>query len=190
MVKLSKVKLAAAAAGLAFMIGIAGLAHAAGFFPFGNPQAVTGLETVPMDTNLPQGMNPATESLPLMTIIAGTNTTVNNATSFTISAANLAPSAQNTVLLTGAPSAAQTVTTPTAALLIAQLQTLTPSVTTGYVFMLRFVNVGGTSSGVWTVAGGTGVTVTGNATVAVANSRIYQGTLTSATAITLQDFGT
>lgn len=150
---------------------------------------LTGNEGLAADTQLPSGLNPASELISVDQINQGTQTTNSSATSATATAAQMSGGAKVTLLLTGAPSSAQTLTTPTAALLLANLPTQSQVI--GKSWLLKIVNVGGTSSGVWTVAGGTNVTVTGNATVAVAGSRTYLATITAVAtpAITLQDYG-
>lgn len=172
-------------------------AEAAGMLTNGLPPAggtqypstlpLTGLELVPADTQLPSGANPASEAVSVQQIVQGTIASASNATSFTATTAQLAGGAQMTLVLTGAPATAQNITTPTATALFQSLPT--QSQTVGYSYILRIVNNGGTSSGVWTVVAGTGVTITGNATVAVASSRRYQVTFTSATAATFLDIG-
>lgn len=164
-------------------------AYGAGFFTNGLIGAVpplTGLETIPADTNLPSGANPASEAVTYAQLIVGSKISAANATSFSATAAQVYGGANITLLLTGAPTTAQTLTLPTAASLIASLPSGTP---VGFSWKLLIVNVGGTSSGAWTVAAGTGDTLTGNTAVAVAGSRTYLVTYTGAGAVTFQDYG-
>ncbi len=154
----------------------------------------TGNEGVPVDTNLPQGVAPQTAALSIYNFLMGTVVSDATATSHTGTAAQMCVGGKNTILLTGAPSTAVNWTTPTTALCLANLPAGvgTPGTTTppvGYTWLVKFVNVGGTSSGVWTIVGGTNVTITGNATVAVGGSRLYSCTPTSTTAITCTDNG-
>lgn len=191
--KISKRNALAAGALCAAVIGASSVAWAAGFWGnwpvvggTGNPATITGLENVPMDTNIPGGAQPQSQVATTATLNQGAFVTASNATSFTGTAAQFWSSQRSNLLLTGAPSTAQTLTTPTAAAIIAGLPS---GAAVGYTWTLHIVNVGGTASGVWTVSGGTGVTVTGNATVAVAGSRTYQATYATATTVTLQDIG-
>lgn len=174
---------------------VAGAALASGVFVNGMNiiSPVSGVEQFGVDTQIPQGSPPQSGAVTIGTIQQGVVVSATNATSFTGTVAQLSGNARINLLLTGAPSSAQTLTTPTAALLVAQILAQTPAAANAstYSYLIHVVNVGGTSSGVWTVAGGTGVTVTGNATVAVAGSRTFLATVTSFStpAITLQDLG-
>lgn len=178
------------AGALVLTAGLATAALAAGFFNNGLPSATstTGAETLAADTNLPSGVNPASEGIPVSLVLNGTFVTASNATSFTGTAAQVSGNSKVNLLLTGAPSTAQTLTLPTATLLVANL----PFATVGSTWLLHVVNVGGTASGVWTVATATGLTLTGNMTVPVAGSRTLLLTFTNVTttpAATVQDLG-
>jgi hypothetical protein len=196
-----KLKNGLAAISILAVAGVVGLvefgktpAWAAGFFTWplvgttGSESATTGSETIPADTQLPQGINPATVTMTLNQAVYGFNQTANNATSFTASAANVASGGTTNLLLTGAPSTAQNLTLPTPAAIVAQLPY--SSVSVGLTWTLRIVNVGGTASGAWTVVAN-GNTITGNTSVPVASSRLYQVTVTNVAtpAVTFQDFG-
>lgn len=152
---------------------------------------LTGNELVPADTQLPGGLNPATEAVSIGQLAdyatIPTISTATNVAAFTATAAQVSPTlgGQNsTLLLTGTLTAGTTLTTPTAAAIFAAL----PAVATGQQYLLKFSNE---SSGAfaWTIAGGTGVTVTGSATVAQGTSRVYLVTVVSASSVTLVDAG-
>ena len=176
------------------LVALAGVAGAAGLFgnypvagtsPYTNTLPLTGNENVPMDTALPSGQNPASEVATLAQIWQGKSNNATNTSSFTASAAQVSNGGNIMLRLTGAISGATTVTLPDATTIWQNV----PNVVAGYTYLLRFVNVGGTGSGVWTVAAGTNDTISGNATVAVAGSRRFLVTLTSSTAATFQDIG-
>lgn len=105
----------------------------------------------------------------------------------TLTGANVASTGQHLVVvnMTGTLGAGANVTTPTAANWAAALT----DGQVGQTYVLRIIN---SSSGnyAWTVVGGTGVTVTGTATVAQNTWRDFIVTYTSATAIGLQGTGT
>ena len=92
-----------------------------------------------------------------------------------------------TLAMTGALAAGETGTTDTAANIIAAIPVYQRGV--GFSYKLRVINE---SSGAfdWTVAGGTGVTVTGTATVAQNTWREFLVTIATATTITMQSTGT
>lgn len=90
-------------------------------------------------------------------------------------------------------SGATALTTPTAAQIVAQLvNTLLlngvnqPNVV-GTTYYLRVIN---TNAGTLTLTGGTGVTITGTATLATATTRDFMVTVTGLTTVTLQSIGT
>ena len=109
----------------------------------------------------------------------------------TLTAAELTGGFSKVVLaLTGALAAAANATTDTAANIFAAIPQGQAYV--GYSYVLRIINE---SSGAfaWTVVGGTGVTVTGTATIAQDTWRDFLVTVTavgSAPTITLQNVGT
>ena len=108
-------------------------------------------------------------------------------TSHVLTAANLTGAAVGVVLaMTGTLAAGATGTTDTAANIIAAVPNRYP----GQTYRLRIINE---SSGAfsWTIAGGTGVTVTGTATVAQNAWREFLVTLgATLTTVTLQSVGT
>lgn len=171
-------------------------ALAGGLYTNGLPVAtsITGNETIPADTNLPSGLNPQTEAITVNQLSAAVNndvtyTAIANTTSFTLTAAQVTGSGKGGFVvlnMTGALAAGATATTPTAALWIAAM----PSAVPGAVYTIRVIN---NSSGAfaWTVAGGTGVTVTGTATIAQNTFRDYAVTVNAAGAgtVTLQNVG-
>jgi hypothetical protein len=89
--------------------------------------------------------------------------------------------------MTGALTGATTATTDTAANIIAAIPQAQRYI--GFTYRLRVINE---SSGdfAWTIAGGTGVTITGTATVAQDTWREYVVTIATATTVTLQNVGT
>lgn len=133
--------------------------------------------------NDPRGLREAAQS----NFSYGTNTAT---ASTTLTAAKLTGGAvQTTLAMTGTLTAGATGTTDTAANIIAAIPQSQRYV--GFTYKLRVIN---SSSGnfAWTIAGGTGVTVTGTATVAQNQWREFIATITalgSAPAITLQDAG-
>lgn len=174
-----------AGGGVALASGMFGNWPGAGVTPYTNTLPLTGNETVPMDTNLPNGQNPASIIATLAEIWQGKVSSASNTSSFTPATAAVAGGGNMTLRLTGAISGATTVTLPDATTIVAGI----PNVVNGYTYLLRFVNVGGTGSGVWTIAAGTGDTITGNATVAVGGSRRFLVTITSGTAVAFADQG-
>ena len=112
-----------------------------------------------------------------------------NAAAHVLTAASLTGSSTSVVLaLTGALTAAANATTDTAANIVAAMA----SAGVGAAFRLRIINE---SSGAfsWTVVGGTGVTVTGTATVAQNTWREFNVSVTAVgatPAVTLQNVGT
>lgn len=88
------------------------------------------------------------------------------------------------VFVRSGATAAVAATTDTAANI---LTALGPNVNLGMTFMLIYANLN-TSSGVVTVAGGTGVTATGTLTIPVAGMRLFIGVVTNVAtpAVTLQ----
>lgn len=116
-----------------------------------------------------------------------TDTTI---TSHVLTAAKLTGGADDVVIaLTGTLTGAQTATTDTAANIVAAIPQGQRYVGANY--KLRVINA---SSGAfaWTVAGGTGVTVTGTATIAQNTWREFIVTVTAigTPAVTLQSVGT
>lgn len=87
--------------------------------------------------------------------------------------------------LTGTLAAGHNLTTPTAAQIVAAI----PNAVVGQTYRLRIIN---SSSGAfsWTVVAGTGVTLTGTATVAQNTWREWIVTLTTLTAVAMQAVGT
>lgn len=109
-----------------------------------------------------------------------------NTSSTTAPAAKLVGGDAEVVLaLTGTLTAGATLTTDTAANILAAL----PNYYIGQTYTLRIINESGGAFS-WTVAGGTGVTVTGTATIAQNTWREFQVTVTSNTAVALQSVGT
>lgn len=187
----------------AFALASATAAFAAGMLTNGLPVAggtqypstipLTGLETIPADTNLTGGLNPASEAITtkqlsqyaLQVFPVGQYAAATNTAAFTATTAQMV-GAQTTVLdLTGTLTAGAAITTPTAAAIIAAL----PG--GGYVgetYALKLIN---NSSGAfsWTLTAGSGVTVSGTATVAQNTSRTWLVTEATATTVTMQNIG-
>lgn len=89
---------------------------------------------------------------------------------------------EGSAFVTLATSGATALTTRTAAQLIAGI----PGGQVGSTYVLRVYN---TNAGTLTLTGGTGVTITGTATIATAIFRDYQVTVTGAAAVTMQNLG-
>lgn len=173
-------------------------AYAAGMFsgwPFaGGTQypstlPLTGNEGVAADTQLPSGLNPASELISVDSLVQGSSVSNNVSGNATLTVTQMVGGARLTLLLTDAISGATTLTTPTAAAIVAALPTQSQVV--GKSWLWKIVNQAGTGSGVWTISGGSNVTITGNATVAVASSRTFlvKVTAVSTPAVTLTDWG-
>ncbi|HXS13679.1 MAG TPA: hypothetical protein VN734_13305 [Acidobacteriaceae bacterium] len=129
----------------------------------------------------PNGLRESSQS----NAVYNTNSATANTT---LTAVNLTGAAEDVVLnMTGALAAARTGTTDTAANIIAAIPQAQRFVGSNY--KLRIIN---SSSGAfaWTIAGGTGVTVTGTATIAQDTWREFVVTMATATTITLQNVGT
>lgn len=194
---LNGVKLALA---LALTAG-AGSAFAAGLYTNGLPAAVaplTGNETLAADTNLPQGLNPATESITLgqlATWFRPTVTTNTSTSSATATVAQMAPTAYGqqaiSLLLTGTLGAGGTLTTPTAAAIIAAVPLPVGGASGSNVGSSWVIRISNESSGAyaWTLAAGTGVTVPTSVNIPQYGAKSYLVTITSATAVTFADLG-
>lgn len=113
--------------------------------------------------------------------------TTSAATSGTTATAALMVGGAGTVVLnmTGTLGAGANLTTDTAANIIAALNN--PVI--GLSYTLRIINSSSAAFS-WTVVAGSGVTLTGTATIAQNTWREYQVILTSLTAVTLQNIGT
>lgn len=106
----------------------------------------------------------------------------------TATAANLTGGAVGvTLAMTGTLTGGATLTTDTAANIIAAIPLAQRYV--GYTYSLTLINESSAADS-WTVAGGTGVTITGTATVAQNTWREFLVTIASATTVTLQSIGT
>lgn len=163
-------------AGALALACMAGAALAGGLYTNGFPQAgsvantlpLTGNELIPADTQLPSGLNPQTESISInqLTGVAAANASYSaNAatTNATATAAQLTGSGGFVVLdLTGTIAGGSTLTTPTAAQLIAAL----PNLQNTDSYMLRIIAE--TAANNWTLTAGSNVTVTGTATIVAA----------------------
>ena len=183
---------------LAITMTVSGAAWAAGMFsgwPFaGGTQypstlPLTGNEGLAADTQLPSGLNPASELISVDSLVQGSSVSNNVSTSTTLTATQMVGGAKLTLILTDAISGGTTLTTPTAAAIVAALPTQSQVV--GKSWIWKIVNQAGTGGGVWTIAGGSNVTISGNATVAVAGSRTFlvKVTAVSTPAVTLTDQG-
>lgn len=173
-------------AAVALAAGMWGNWPVAGGSQYSDTLPLTGLENIPMDTNRPNGRAPQSQVATYAQLMQGSIRSAANVASFTAGVSAVDGGENLTLLLTGAISSGATLTTPTAAQIIAALPS---GAAAGYSYLLKFVNTGGTGSGIWTIAGGSNVTVTGNATVGVGESRQYLVTYVSATSVTLQDLG-
>lgn len=169
-------------------------AIAGGLYTNGLPSAtsITGNETIPADTNLPSGANPQTEAITVNQLrgaMGGDATFSTNAATAasTLTTAQVSGNGQGgfvVVNMSGALAAGAALTTPTAAAWIAAM----PSFQPGQSYTLRIIN---NSSGAfaWTLTAGTGVTVTGTATIAQNTFRDFAVTLNAAGTVTVQNVG-
>lgn len=151
----------------------------------GNGAALLGTERFPGD--LPGGGSASWLASQLKTFAlasTGKYTAETNTTSFTSSIGDISGAQLSVLDLTGALGAPATVTTPTAAAILPAI----PWAQVGTSWILRIMN---DSSGAfaWTLAGGTGVTVVGTATVNQNQWREWLATFTGSAALTLQNIG-
>jgi hypothetical protein len=147
--------------------------------PFGFQLANSGANSFDTDANFAL----------LSTLLTPQYNAVSGNTPLTLLAAKIAGAQEVTVNLTAALAGAGTVTTDTAANIIAAIPVTLNGSAVGVSFRLRIIN---SSSGAfaWTVAGGTGVTITGTATIAQNTWREFIVTVTGAATVTLQSIGT
>ena len=195
---LNGVKLALA---LALTAGVAGSALAAGLLTNGLPAAtapLTGNETLPADTNLPQGLNPASEAITLgqlATWLRATVTTNTSTSAATATAAQMAPTAYGqqaiSLLLTGTLSGAANLTTPTAAQIVAAVPLPVGGATGSNIGSSWVIRISNESSGAyaWTLVAGTGITLPASVNIPQYGAKSYLVTITSATAVTFADLG-
>lgn len=150
---------------LAAVLGVS-VAYAAGMWTFPTVTAITGFETVPADTNLPNGLNPATVEISTAQIagaavVASLQSSIaSNTAAFTATTAQVTPGPIKVLSLTGTLAGAANVTTPTAAAWIAAAPGLA---TQPYTLIVQNAS---SANFAWTVVGGVGVTVSGNAVIA------------------------
>lgn len=152
----------------------------------------TGNEFWPMDTGLPNGVTPQTVYGTLDSIYAGVLVTESDATVPNLTASEVSGAPLIYVRLTGAPSSDQAMTLPLFADVYSRVNAIYGSATNGAVgkcWFVKYVNVGGTSSGTFTITTNTGWTVAGNVAVPVGGSRTHKMCVTSATAGTSTDYG-
>jgi hypothetical protein len=114
-------------------------------------------------------------SLPAAKFTTGTTTT-------TFAAGQL--EGADYVVYTNTQGTPGSIATRTAAQMIAGI----PNATVGQTYMLRVIN--GQGTGVLTMTGGTGVTITGTATLAINSWRDFVVTITGTAALTMQNVGT
>lgn len=110
---------------------------------------------------------------------------VSTNTPATLTGAQMAGADVVVVQMTAALAGAGTLNTDTAANIYAAI----PNPIIGASYILRIIN---SSSGnfAWTLTGGTGVTITGTATIAQNTTRDFVVTITSATAVAIRTIGT
>lgn len=194
---LNGVKLALALA----LTAAAGNVLAAGLYTNGVPAAVaplTGNEAFPADTNLPQGLNPATEAISLgqlATWLRPTVTTNTSTSAATATAAQMAPTAYGqqaiSLLLTGTLSGAANLTTPTATAIVAAVPLPVGWATGSNVGSSWVIRISNESSCAyaWTLVAGTGITLPASVNIPQYGAKSYLVTITSATAVTFADLG-
>lgn len=157
-------------AGALLLAALGGIAYAGGLYTNGLPVAtfLTGNETIPADTNLSGGRSPQTEAITpaLLRAFSGADASysANAATTNAVATVpQLTGNAGFVVLdMTGTLAGGATLTTPTAAQLIAGL----PSLPTGGSYTVRIIAE--TAANNWTLTAGSNVTVTGTATIVAA----------------------
>lgn len=181
-------------------------AFASGMFPglpaansstVGNPSAtVTGIEQIPADAQNINGVNPATVYVTPDMLLNGVVITDSTNGAITGTAAQYTGGGSffTYVRLTGAISGATNAQLPTAATLYSTWNALAPyqngtNAAVGKTWYVKVINAAGTGSGVWTMTTNTGLTLSGNMTVAVGGSRLLKFTMTSATAVAVTDMG-
>jgi len=195
---LNGVKLALA---LALTASVCGGALAAGLLTNGLTAAtapLTGNETLPADTNLPQGLNPASEAITLgqlATWFRATVTTNTSTSAATATAAQMAPTAYGqqsiSLLLTGTLSGAANLTTPTAALIVAAVPLPVGGATGSNIGSSWVIRISNESSGAyaWTLVAGTGITLPASVNIPQYGAKSYLVTIVSATSVTFADLG-
>lgn len=148
------------------------------------PQAATASSGTPnvVDQNVPVSQLASalgvTGGGPAEYVAVATNTPA------TLTGAQMAGADVVVVRMTATLAGAGTLNTDTAANIYAAI----PNPIIGGSYILRIIN---TSSGnfAWTLTGGTGVTITGTATIAQNTTRDFVVTITSATAVAIQTIG-
>lgn len=157
----------------------------AGGTQFPGTLPLTGLEIAPFDTQLPNGLNPATEAVSIGQIMGAVGAAVNgaqvatNTSAFTLTAIQSVPTAPalaKILNLTGTLAGAANVTTLTAAQIITAAGTSSVAAPTPTPFVFVVTN---SSSGAfaWTLVGGTGVTVSGSAVIAQGATAVFSAAL-------------
>lgn len=155
---------------------------------------LTGLERMPADTQNVNGINNATVYVTPDSLYAGALVTDSTASGITGTAAQFSGYPLMYVRLTGAISGATNVQLPTAASMYAVWNARAPynNATNGAsskCWFIKIINAAGTGSGVWTATTNTGLTLSGNMTVAVGGSRLLKACFTSSTAASITDYG-
>lgn len=154
---------------------------------------LTGIELLPADTQLTAGALPESESVSTAQLAAfagsaATPTTDSGATQ-TLTTAMIISALGQKMFHTSSGGTTATLTTPTAAQIIAALAPAggwNANNNAGSSYILRLSN---NNSGTNTLAGGTGVTITGTATQATATWREYLVQVTSATTVSFTNVG-
>lgn len=154
---------------------------------------MSGSERFAIDTLQPQGAPPQTVNTTIDSLYAGTSTDDSDATAPNLTAAEVSGAPLMYVRFTGAPTTNQAATLPLVADVwtrIAPQYGYSATAVAGKCWFVKFVNVGGTSSGTFTITTNTGWgTLNGNMVVPVAGSRTVKMCMTSSTAGTVSDYG-
>lgn len=185
--------------GAALMLGSV-TAYASGMFPgLGaasteiGPSGLTGLERIPADTQALAGVQPESVYITPDDLYGGHLITDSTNGAITGTAAQYSGWPLIYVRLTGAISGATNAQLPTAAAMYAVWQAYpqynSTSTASSKCWFVKVINAAGTGSGVWTMTTNTGLTLSGNMTVAVGGSRLLKLCMTSATAATVTDYG-
>lgn len=180
-------------AALGLLLG-ASVAFASGVFTNGMTVAtppLSGYEQLGVDTELPAGQTPQSEAVTINQLLVGSQVANSNTSTITASAGLVSGAAKLNVLLTGAITATQTLTLPSATTIVNSLKAAFPNLAANYSYVVKFINTGGTAGGFWNLSAGSGDTITGNTNVPPGGSRQYLVTVTSVSspAITFQDYG-
>ena len=152
-----------------------------------SPLPLTGIELIPVDTQLASGLNPESAAVttaqlanfPGFAAVA----TADNGTTQTLTAAMIAVANARFVAHVTTGGSTPSLTLPTVAALVAAF----PGLQVGSSYVLRVIN---SNSGTATVVTNTGWTTSGTLTLATNTTRDFLVSMTSLTAATITSIGT